>query len=114
TCALPILNSTVSYNSASGGFGGGICNGFGMTNLKNTIVANNTSDNGTGPDLSGTFNSQDYNLIGNPSGATLTGTTTHNITGQNPLLATLQSNGGPTLTHALLVGSPAIDAGTEW
>jgi hypothetical protein len=27
------------------------------------------------------------------------------------LLGPLQNNGGPTLTHALLAGSPAIDAG---
>src|SRR2546429_4631710 len=65
------------------------------------------------PDLSGTFNSRDYNLIGNTSGATFMGTTAHNITGQNPLLGPLQNNGGPTFTHALLVGSPAIDAGTD-
>ena len=29
----------------------------------------------------------------------------------DPLLGPLQNNGGPTLTHALLPGSPAIDAG---
>jgi hypothetical protein len=28
-----------------------------------------------------------------------------------PMLGPLQDNGGPTLTHALLPGSPAIDAG---
>jgi hypothetical protein len=31
----------------------------------------------------------------------------------DPLLGPLQDNGGPTLTHALLEGSPAIDAGSE-
>jgi hypothetical protein len=30
---------------------------------------------------------------------------------QNPMLGELEDNGGNTLTHALLVGSPAIDAG---
>ena len=29
----------------------------------------------------------------------------------DPLLGPLQDNGGPTVTHALLPGSPAIDAG---
>src|SRR5205823_6251427 len=29
----------------------------------------------------------------------------------DPLLGPLQNNGGPTFTHALLPGSPAIDAG---
>ena len=31
----------------------------------------------------------------------------------DPLLGPLQDNGGPTLTHALLPGSPAIDAGED-
>ena len=31
----------------------------------------------------------------------------------NPLLGALQDNGGPTLTHALLSGSPAIDSGDD-
>jgi hypothetical protein len=30
-----------------------------------------------------------------------------------PLLDSLADNGGPTLTHALLAGSPAIDAGDD-
>jgi hypothetical protein len=50
------------------------------------------------------------NLIENISGATITGTTTGNILGQDPKLGLLASNGGPTLTHALLPGSPAIEA----
>src|SRR5207244_9027647 len=59
------------------------------------------------------FNSQDYNLIGNTTGATFTGTTTHNIVNTNANLGILQNNGGPTFTHALLVGSLAIDAGGD-
>jgi hypothetical protein len=35
------------------------------------------------------------------------------IVGVNPLLGPLQNNGGPTLTHALLTGSPAINAGNN-
>ena len=31
----------------------------------------------------------------------------------NPMLGALADNGGPTLTHALLPGSPAIDAGND-
>ena len=41
----------------------------------------------------------------------ITGTNVANITGANPLLGPLANNGGPTLTHALLAGSPAINAG---
>src|SRR5262249_29821477 len=43
------------------------------------------------------------------SGASFTGTTTHNITGVNPLLGPLADNGGPTKTMALLVNSPALN-----
>jgi hypothetical protein len=35
------------------------------------------------------------------------------IGGSDPLLGPLQNNGGPTKTHALLPGSPAIDAGND-
>ncbi|HEX9441905.1 MAG TPA: Ig-like domain-containing protein, partial [Roseiflexaceae bacterium] len=41
---------------------------------------------------------------------TVGGSTTENIVGQSPRLGALQQNGGPTLTHALLAGSPALDA----
>jgi hypothetical protein len=41
------------------------------------------------------------------------GTNTANIVGQNPLLGPLANNGGPTQTHALLSGSPAIDTGSN-
>ena len=31
------------------------------------------------------------------------------ITGEDPLLGPLQDNGGPTHTHAISAGSPALD-----
>ena len=112
---LTLNSCTVVNNSAGPGgssHGGGIATNTGGPNanrLRNTIVANNTA--ATGPDLSGTFTSQDFNLIRNTSGATLSGTTTHNVTGVDPLLGPLQNNEGPTRVHLLLPGSPAIDAG---
>jgi hypothetical protein len=39
------------------------------------------------------------------------GNRTGNLIGVDPRLGLLQNNGGPTSTHALLPGSPAIDAG---
>ena len=50
--------------------------------------------------------SKDYNFI--DSVCPLTGTTTNNVTGLDNHLAPLADNGGPTLTRALLAGSPAI------
>ncbi len=49
----------------------------------------------------------------NTNGRTITGVTTHNIYGKDPLLGPLADNGGPTPTHALLPGSPAIDHGSS-
>ena len=91
-------NSTFSGNSAPSG--GGILN-FGTATLKNTIVANSPS----GGDCVGASDGG-YNLV--EDGSCLTAGTT-SISG-DPLLGELADNGGPTKTHALLEGSPAIDA----
>ncbi len=108
---LTITNSTVSSNSAGFG-GGGIFNVAGSTvSLRNTIIALNTAP--SGPDFSGALTSQGYNLIGNTSGTTITGSTTGNQLNVNPGLGPLQNNGGPTFTHALLSGSTAIEGGNS-
>jgi uncharacterized repeat protein (TIGR01451 family) len=105
-----IANSTISNNSTTGGADGGGIRNAGTVNSRNSIIAGNTASSG-GPDFSGTLNSQDYNLIGNTSGATISGTTTHNITNQSANLGALGNNGGPTQTMLPLPGSPAINAG---
>jgi len=56
---------------------------------------------------SGAISSQGYNLDSDGS-CHLTAAT--DLPGTDPLLGPLQNNGGPTLTHALLPGSPALDA----
>ncbi len=108
-----ITSSTIVNNTA--GNGGGVNRAFtggsNPINFRNTIVANNTA--ATAPDISGSIVSQGYNLIENTTGATITGDTTGNITGVDPNLSPLRNNGGLTQTHALLLGSPAIDAGTN-
>src|SRR5207247_8961261 len=57
----------------------------------------------------GAVTSLGYNLSSDDGGGVLTGPGDQINT--NPLLGPLQNNGGPTFTHALLPGSPAIDAG---
>jgi hypothetical protein len=88
--------------------------------LGDTVIAANvfeaTVTSGTGPDVAGTVNSLGYNLIGNGSGATFTGTTTGNLVGTtgapiNPLLGPLQNNGGRNPTRKPLAGSPVLNAG---
>jgi hypothetical protein len=102
---------TVGASSSGGGIWGFAGGGAAANNLRNTIVANNNAF--TNPDLEGNFTSQDYNLIRTPGTATIGGTTTHNVTGVDPLLTPLQNNEGPTQAHAPLAGSPAIDAGNS-
>jgi hypothetical protein len=64
-----------------------------------------------GPDCSGTFTSNDYNLIENTADCTFT-PQANDITGQDPGLGSLQDNGGPTLTHLpVYPTSPVIDQG---
>jgi hypothetical protein len=67
--------------------------------------------------VAGFLQSHGHNLIGDGSGiitegglpsSDLVGTPDHPI---DPRLAPLAKNGGPTQTHALLAGSPAIDHG---
>ncbi|MCA9936395.1 MAG: choice-of-anchor D domain-containing protein [Anaerolineales bacterium] len=78
----------------------------GMLTLHNTIVANNNGSNNFQQD-GGTFTSQGYNLSNDWNGLALQPT---DRTG-DPLLGALADNGGETLTHMPLSGSPAIDGG---
>jgi hypothetical protein len=57
--------------------------------------------------MGGSVNSRGYNLDSDTS-CRLTAATDR--PGVDPRLGPLQDNGGPTFTHALLPGSPAIDA----
>ena len=106
TGTLTLTNGTTSDNMASA-FGGGIHNAEGTVNLANTIVAGNTAP--TAPDCSGSPTSLGYNLIGNTSRCIFS-PAAGDLLDIDPRLGPLQDNGGPTLIHALLPGSPAINA----
>ncbi len=87
--------------------------------LANTIVAGNLSGVANdADDLEGAYDSTSHhNLIGVPGSATglIEGATLWNIIEpvNNPInLGSLLNNGGPTLTHALLPGSVAINTGS--
>jgi len=96
-----ITNSTISGNSAI--VGGGIST-FGGLEIANTILNNNVGTN-----IDGTVTSEGYNISTDDGGGNLTGPGDQINT--DPMLGPLQNNGGPTLTHALLPGSPAINTG---
>jgi len=101
---LTLVNSTVTGNSATAE-GGGIWSA-GTVNFTNSIIAGNTATNCQGPGVAEVWNSNGYNI---ESANTCQLNNTGDQINTNPMLAPLQDNGGPTLTHALLTGSPAID-----
>ena len=110
-----LTHSTITNNSANfeepTNFEGNGVSSAGHLTVANSIIAANSHDS----DVFGNVTSDGYNLIGNGSGSNgfggigdQVGTTDNPI---DPRLAPLADNGGPTLTHALQPGSPAIDAG---
>ena len=114
-----ITSSTIAHNSVSGGsgaFGGGIYGTF-PTGTDSSIIALNIAR--AGPDFTGAgagrLQSTGYNIIGNNADAVINSQPTDQIgtpaSPIDPLLGPLANNGGPTLTHALLSGSPAINRG---
>lgn len=117
---VSITNSTIASNSARDGGGGIRQEGNGVENpdgvsLKNSLVARNTAP--AGPDVLGIAVQASFSLIGDGTGSGLTntngnqvGNVSPNSSPIDPLLGPLADNGGPTRTHALLLGSPAIDA----
>ena len=121
---VDVEDSTITGNTA--GFrGGGIFNN-GTTDAIRSLISGNTADY-EGDEVftynTNTFTGNNFNVFGQsgvdnaaafynftPSGSDVTATSN----GNNPtplagILDPLADNGGPTLTHALPSGSPAID-----
>ncbi|HEX6048752.1 MAG TPA: right-handed parallel beta-helix repeat-containing protein [Gemmatimonadaceae bacterium] len=97
-----VINSTIANNPA-----GGVGSGYGAVTIRNSILANNARENCV-IYVNATLaregaNVSDDDTCGGPSEVII----------DDPKLAGLADNGGPTMTHALLAGSPAIDAGTS-
>jgi len=101
-----IAYTTFSNNSASAN--GGAIYLTSSLDLGDTILKAGTSgvniyNNG------GSFITHGYNVCSDDGSGFLNGPGDQINT--DPMLGPLQDNGGPTFTHALLPGSPAIDAG---
>ena len=116
---LQLHSTTISGNSATTS-GGGIFNASTATatvGLVNTIIAKNvlTTTTAVGPDVSGTFASGSFNLIGETNNSKgwlatdLTGTIAKPL---DPKLSVLGNNGGPTQTMVPQAGSPALKHGS--
>ena len=108
SATLQLNSSTLSSNTAVSDGGGVFNTDLGAVGLKNTIVAGNTA----GPDCGGPapITSNGNNI---DSDGTCGLAAADDISSTDPDLGPLTDNGGPTQTHALLSGSPAIDAGSD-
>ena len=137
---LAISNSTVSGNSASddgggvytipggdtslesvtvarntaGADGGGLAISalaMGSVSVDNSIVGDNTAG-GSGNDCFGSYTTDGFLLVEDRGpDCSFAGANGNSIFGEDPELGPLADNGGPTMTHALMDDSPAIDAG---
>jgi len=99
---LELTNVTIADNTAPDT--GGLWMRGWTTSITNSLIANNT-----GPNCSagfGTLQAEGSNLA---TDTTCGFTAPSDIITNTPGLAALGDNGGHTLTHALLAGSPAID-----
>ena len=118
-----MTNCTVAFNSASGGTGG--VGGSGSIGQQNGLAGSNGatdggvhlnhgllvnvlfSTNSSGGNCSGTFTDLGHNLSSDSSGAFINIGSLNNT---DSLLGPLAANGGPTLTMALSLASPALNA----
>ncbi|MBI3464318.1 MAG: DUF4114 domain-containing protein, partial [Planctomycetes bacterium] len=107
---VTITNNTADDDNDGTGDGGGVFDSTGFFDVASTIIAGNSDRSGEAPDAAGTLDSLGFNLLQNTAGMTISGNTTGNILGREPFLRPLSNYGGPTLTHALLPESPALDA----
>ncbi len=136
--SLTIQNSTITGNIAGNdgtGDGGGLYLGQRSqtevpdlvrnvtVTVENTIIANNLQNLNVANDVVRAANAGNdtttlnvrFTLIETTPttgvAGTVNGTNAGNIFGVDPQLGPLANNGGPTQTHALLPGSPAINTG---
>jgi hypothetical protein len=136
-----ITNSTISGNTSTGWHGGAIFHTDGNMEILNSTIANNKGPdwapsaifNGSFGGPVPTLKLTNTIISGNQwyacehwTGANILISGGNNLVqddtcnpvasdliGMNALLGALADNGGPTWTHALLAGSPAIDAGND-
>ncbi|MDJ1183027.1 beta strand repeat-containing protein [Roseofilum casamattae] len=109
---ITLNNTTITGNT--GDRGGGIYAAAGSTvNVNNSIISGNTATS-SNPDVSGTFVSNNANIIGDATGSIGFGGTDNIGTPVASVInTTLANNGGSTQTHALVAGSVAIDNGNN-
>jgi hypothetical protein len=106
---LIVQNSTVTGNTANRG-GGGIAGG--AVSLESCVVVGNSAL--FAPDLgASSVNARTSSIFSHAGITVFTDLGGNRPAGEDPRLSPLQNNGGPTKTHALLPGSPCINAGSN-
>ena len=119
--ALTMTNSTITNNSSNNGASGvfdGSGGGSPVLAIRNSIIAGNRNNSAV-PDVSGSFTSGGFNLIGNVGVATgFNQTGDQTGTGASPinpgLVKVLAWKGGTVPTHVPLPSSPAVDKGNSF
>lgn len=101
---MTLTNVTINANAAVTDGGGIFVDSASSVAMKNTIIANSSG----APDCTGTTITSPGHNLDSDNSCSLTGA--GDLPDRDPLLGPLASNGGPTQTHALNAGSPAIDA----
>jgi hypothetical protein len=128
-----LTNTTVTGNGASGFIGAGVNINQGTVTLTRTLISGNTNPRADGAEVynrggSDSVTAASFNVFGHsgltndqafenftPGPTDITATSNGNDpTALAEILDTgLANNGGPTRTHALVFGSPAIDTVTD-
>jgi hypothetical protein len=116
---LHLANSTIAFNHSIDTAGGvmfllsGVYDSEGTLTAQSSVIASNATDGSGAADLGADAvlaASGANNLVTDADAAiTLPGDTL----ASDPLLLPLAANGGPTMTHALDIGSPALDTGNN-
>jgi hypothetical protein len=110
--AMNLSNSTIAHNSAVDGGGLYVSGRPQVLELQSTIIADNIATGGAA-DISSqaplTITGANNLIIAADAAIVLPADTLH----AEPSLLPLANNGGPTRTHALSTGSPALDTGNN-
>ncbi|MDQ3249610.1 MAG: right-handed parallel beta-helix repeat-containing protein, partial [Chloroflexota bacterium] len=110
-----LINTTIANNAATAG--GGIYKLDGLLTIANTLVAANTTGDDcqldVSPGLPSRYVSNGHNLDSDGTCLTPEVRQPSDLPNANANLGPLANHGGQTLTHALLPGSDAIDAGDD-
>lgn len=111
-----IINNDSSHDrNPPGGIGGGVYNQPGKRFVTtNALIADNTTLDAPIPDdCNGVLEVYGFNLLADVGGCSFTGNGLAGVGFSLPnTLGPLANNGGPTMTHALLAASEAIDTTT--